>query len=80
MKIGTTRPPWRYDVAARHARQSANIGRPTILHYASTDAGRSISGQPNGWTCKKELARHAAVWTSRSTSGPTSRIATARSY
>jgi uncharacterized protein YciW len=38
MKMGTTRSPWHYDVAARHALQSASLRLRTILHYASTVA------------------------------------------
>src|SRR5215211_9086067 len=30
MKMGTTRSPWRYDAAIRHALQSANLRRPAI--------------------------------------------------
>ena len=35
MKMGTIRSPWRYDAAARHALQSANLRRPAILRAAS---------------------------------------------
>jgi len=43
MKMGTTRSPWRYDAAIRHALQSANLRRPAILHYASSAAVSPIS-------------------------------------
>jgi hypothetical protein len=43
MKVGTTRSPWRYDAAIRHALQSANLRRPAILHYASSAAVSPIS-------------------------------------
>src|SRR5262249_38171471 len=43
MKMGTTRSPCPYDVAARHALQSANVRRPAILHYASCAAVFPIS-------------------------------------
>jgi hypothetical protein len=43
MKMGTTRSPWRYDTAIRHALQSANLRRPAILHYASSAAVSPIS-------------------------------------
>jgi hypothetical protein len=35
MKMGTTASPWRYDAAAHHALQPANLRRPAILHFAS---------------------------------------------
>jgi hypothetical protein len=35
MKMGTTASPWRYDAAADHALQSANLRRPAISRYAS---------------------------------------------
>jgi hypothetical protein len=35
MKMGTIASPSRYDAAARHAFQSANLRRPAILHYAT---------------------------------------------
>jgi len=35
MKVGTTRLPWRYDAAARHAFQSVNLRQCTILRYDS---------------------------------------------
>src|SRR5216684_6137964 len=35
MTMGTIASPCRYDAAARHASQSANLRRPAILHYAS---------------------------------------------
>jgi hypothetical protein len=38
MKMGTIRSPCRYDAAARHALQSVNLRRPTILRYASLAA------------------------------------------
>jgi len=43
MKMGTTRSPWRYDAAIRHALQSANLRLPAILHYASSAAVSPIS-------------------------------------
>jgi len=43
MKMGTTASPWRYDAAARHALQSANLRRPAILQYASWSAVVPIS-------------------------------------
>src|SRR5947208_127811 len=43
MKMGTTRSPWRYDAAIRHALQSANLRWPAILHYASSAAVSPIS-------------------------------------
>jgi hypothetical protein len=43
MKMGTTASPWRYDDAARHALQWANLRRPVILHYASSAAVSPIS-------------------------------------
>jgi hypothetical protein len=43
MKVGTTRSPWRYDAAIRHALQSANLRLPAILHYASSAAVSPIS-------------------------------------
>jgi hypothetical protein len=67
------------ELGASHSRgQWHRDRRPTVLAFA----GRSISGRPNGWICKRERTwpDHAAVWTSRSTSRPTSRMATARSY
>ncbi len=39
---------WRYDAVTCHALQSANLRCPAILHYASIDAGRPISGRSNG--------------------------------
>jgi hypothetical protein len=38
MKMGTIPSPWRYDAAAHHALQSANMRRPAILHYAQRTA------------------------------------------
>jgi hypothetical protein len=35
MKMGTIASPCPYDVAARHALQSANLRQPAILYYAS---------------------------------------------
>jgi len=35
MKMGTIRSPFPYDVAARHASQSAKLRHSTTLHYAS---------------------------------------------
>jgi hypothetical protein len=43
MKMGTIVLPWRYDAAARHARQSINLRRPAILRYASWVAVFPIS-------------------------------------
>jgi hypothetical protein len=36
--MGTIAAPWRYDAAARHALQSANVRRPAILRYATRAA------------------------------------------
>src|SRR5260370_39385780 len=44
MKMGTTRSPWRYDAAIRHALQSANLRLPAILHYASSAAVLDFAG------------------------------------
>ena len=38
MKMGTTRSPWLYDAAARHALQSAKRRHLATLHYASRAA------------------------------------------
>ena len=35
MKMGTTRSPWLYDAAARHALQLANLRCAAILHDAA---------------------------------------------
>jgi hypothetical protein len=42
MKMGNIASPWRYDVVARYALQSANPRRPTILHYDSRAAVSAI--------------------------------------
>jgi hypothetical protein len=39
MKMGTTRSPWRYDVARDQVLQLANLRRPAILRYTSCAAG-----------------------------------------
>ena len=44
MKMGTTASPWRYDAAARHALQSANLRRPAILRYATWEAASRFRG------------------------------------
>jgi len=41
MKVSTIASPWRYDVAADYALQSAHLRRPAIYRYAS-QAGLSI--------------------------------------
>jgi hypothetical protein len=43
MKMGTTRSPFPYDDATRHALQSVNLRRTAILHYASGAAVFPIS-------------------------------------
>jgi hypothetical protein len=43
MKMGNTLSPWRYDPAARHALESANLRRPAIVRYASWEAVFPIS-------------------------------------
>jgi hypothetical protein len=43
MKMGTIRSPCSYEAAARHARQSANLRGPAILHYPSCAAVFPIS-------------------------------------
>jgi DNA-binding XRE family transcriptional regulator len=43
MKMGNTRSPFPYDAAACPAIQSANLRRPTILHYATSAAVFPIS-------------------------------------
>src|SRR6266699_55087 len=81
-KMGTIASPWRYDGVIQRAPQSAYLRRPPILHYASIGAGRSSPGdQRMDLEERTDPARppdHAAVWTSRSTSRPTSRMATTR--
>jgi hypothetical protein len=41
MKVGTIRSPFRYDAAARHALQLANLRQPAILRYASWADGHA---------------------------------------
>src|ERR1700716_402892 len=43
MKMGTTASPWRYDAAAHHALQPANLPRPAMFAFASWAAD-----QPSG--------------------------------
>jgi hypothetical protein len=53
MKMGTIASPWRYDAAARHALQSANLRRPAILRYDSWAAVFPISA---GWSGYPSIA------------------------
>src|SRR5205823_8425755 len=55
MKMGTTRSPWHYDAAARHAHRSVNLRRTAILHYASrrrSSRFRGWSGYPDSGPCR----------------------------
>jgi hypothetical protein len=52
MKMGTTLSPFPYDVAARHASQSAKLRYPTTLHYAS----RALPTIFAGWSGYPSIA------------------------
>jgi hypothetical protein len=49
MKMGTTRLPFRYEAAARHAPQSEYLRQPTILGYASLSAFQTSEGSKAPW-------------------------------
>jgi hypothetical protein len=71
MKMGTIRTPWRYDAAARHALQSANLRRPAILHYASGEAFPISQGGPviplesAAFITAHATSRHARDWAAK---------------